>query len=171
MRVLAFIVLISLLLVSCKGKATDTGDKKSSEKVVTKEVKDTTTYSEDAEMNAAILEARKTLPDFYTRLASPQPGDNGFSLKVKISDANGEEECWFSEVKVQGDSLVGILSNKPTVCTSFSEGTFRAINEEDIRDWMYFQNRKMIGNKTVYPLIKSLSPREAFLMKRSLGIE
>lgn len=171
MKPLVLLVLTLLLIFACgsQNESADSSSKVKSDRETG--VVDTTVYSEDAETNAAIVQARKTLPEFYKRLEAPQDGDNGFSLKVKLTDENGEEECWFSQIAVEGDSLVGILSNKPVKVTSFKPGMKMAIEEKDIRDWMYFQNRKMVGNLTVYPMIKSLPPREAYLMKQSLGIE
>lgn len=171
MRALIVLLIACVFFTACKKEEiieTSSSTKKEEKK---EEVKDTITYSKDAEINAAILEARKTLPEFYKRLAAPQEGDNGFSLKVKLRDSNGEEECWFSKIAVEGDSLVGTLSNKPVTVTSLKQGMKMSIAEEDIRDWMYFQNRKMIGNLTVYPMINALPPKEAYLMKQKLGIE
>lgn len=137
-----------------------------------KEVKkDTVTYSEDPEMHAAVVEARATLSEFYKRLESPQEGDNGFSLKVKFTDENGSEELWLSKIKVDGDYLKGVLSNEPVTVKNLTVGTEYSIKEDDIRDWLYFKNRTMIGNKTIYPMIKTLPPREAYLMKMKLGIK
>lgn len=170
MKVLILLLSMLLLITSCESEKKQQSSKPAAQKKTAAEV-DTTIYSEDSEINAAIINARNTLPDFYKRLAAPQEGDNGFSLKVKVTDENGAEECWFSKIEVEGDSLMGVLSNQPVTVISLKPGMRMSIAEEDIRDWMYFQNRKMIGNLTVYPMIKALPPREAYLMKRNLGIE
>lgn len=90
---------------------------------------------EDAEMNAAIAEAQRTLPDFLTQLKSPK--NKMFSLKVKMPTADGgAEHIWVSDVAYKGGKFSGLLDNEPVDLPGKRRGDPVSFTEKDVTDWL-----------------------------------
>src|SRR3954471_13979549 len=69
----------------------------------------------DPEMNAAIGQARSTLPAFWASYQAPKEAETGHSLKVRFAyGSNSGEHIWMAEVKKIGDnSYSGQFANAP----------------------------------------------------------
>jgi uncharacterized protein YegJ (DUF2314 family) len=117
--------------------------------------------SGDAEMNAAIKQARATLPEFWRAMAAPGPGENGFSLKVRIVDHGKAEHIWFDAIERKGNSLTGVVTNTPEAVTTVKWGQRYEIGEAAISDWLYMRNGKFVGNRTLRVLLKQMPKAEA----------
>jgi uncharacterized protein YegJ (DUF2314 family) len=120
----------------------------------------TAVAEDDAEMNAAIAKGRDTLPQFWEVFAKPDAGDYGFSLKVKITDPHGAEYFWVNALERHDGKLTGVINNDPDTVTSVKLGDKIEIREADIRDWLYMRGGKMVGNRTLRPLLKHMKPAE-----------
>ena len=116
---------------------------------------------DDAEMNAAIDKARRTLSEFWGALAAPGPGEANFALKVMISDGEAVEHFWLTDIERSGDVIVGTISNDPSDVKSVRMGQRYEFSEADVSDWMYFRNGKMVGNETMRPLLKRMPEGQA----------
>lgn len=116
---------------------------------------------DDAEMNAAIDKARRTLPEFWGALAAPGPSEANFALKVMISDGEAVEHFWLTDIERSGDVIVGTISNDPSDVKSVRMGQRYEFSEADVSDWMYFRNGKMVGNETMRPLLKRMPEDQA----------
>ena len=123
---------------------------------------------DDAEMNAAIASARSSLPTFWDKLAKPEPGEDGFALKVRIVDGGQSEHFWLVEVKRDGDKLSGRINNEPNLVGNVKEGDRYNFAEADITDWMFMRNGKIVGNATMRPLLKQMAPEEAEVYRKML---
>ena len=112
-------------------------------------------------MLAAIAKARGTLPEFWRVLQTPEHGETGFSLKVKVTDNRGTEHFWVTDVQTQDSKITGTISNDPEVVASVKSGDRIQVPEVDISDWLYMRDGKMVGNETIRPLLKKMPADEA----------
>jgi uncharacterized protein YegJ (DUF2314 family) len=123
----------------------------------------------DAEMSAAVAKARGTLPQFWQVFDQRPPGTRAFCLKVRISDKNGTEFFWASNIERRDGKMFGTIDNDPNIVACVKNGEQIVIPEADIADWLYMRNGKMVGNYTVRALFKKMSPEEVEEVKRMLA--
>jgi uncharacterized protein YegJ (DUF2314 family) len=124
--------------------------------------------SDDAAMNAAIAEGRRTLPQFYRRLAAPLPGDSEFMVKFDIDLSDQLEFVWAVSLDRSATPMTGILINQP-INTSDRPGDRVVIPEASIIDWGYRAGRVMQGNFTNRVLLGQMAPEDAAEYRRFLG--
>lgn len=115
----------------------------------------------DLAMNAAIDKARKTLPAFWARFASPAPDERDFNLKLAITDANGTEHFWC--VDIEGDAVAATceIGNEPQLVESVSYGERVSVDFDIISDWMYFDGDKVRGARTIRAMLSRMSAEDA----------
>jgi uncharacterized protein YegJ (DUF2314 family) len=116
---------------------------------------------EDAEMSAAIREARASLPEFWKALAHPAPGVGDFALKVEIADSSGTEHFWLADITRRGDVISGLIDNEPAQVQTVKMGQRYEFKEDRISDWTFTRNGKMVGNWTARVLVKRMPRDEA----------
>ncbi|MGO9486682.1 MAG: YegJ family protein [Rhodomicrobium sp.] len=122
----------------------------------------------DAEMNAAIEKARKSLPLFWEKLAKPGEGESGFTLKVKIEDGGYSEHFWVIDIERKGETIFGTIDNTPEEVKSVTMGQRIRIAPDQISDWMYMHNRKMVGNETLRVLLARMPKQQADALRAML---
>jgi uncharacterized protein YegJ (DUF2314 family) len=122
---------------------------------------------DDAEMNAAIAAAHKTLPVFWKHLQA-HPGEPS-SLKVGLVSSNGHEHIWVSEIRVKGDKITGRLANDPDDLPGLKLGSPVSFTEDQISDWAYEKNGKLYGHYTTRIVIKHIDPAEAAPVRAMLS--
>lgn len=125
--------------------------------------------ADDPEMTAAIAKARETLPHFWAVFANPTRGETNFSLKVKITDKQGTEHFWATDIEARDGKTVGTISNEPNVVRRVKLGDRIDIPQADISDWLYLREGKMIGNYTVKALFKQMPADEVERLKAVMG--
>lgn len=123
----------------------------------------------DKKMNAAIDAARKSLPHFWSKLEKPGHDESDFNLKVRIEDKNGAEHFWCADVRREPGKMSGVINNDPMTVKSVSNGQRVFFTEDQISDWLYLRNGKMIGNYTVRPLMRDMSKEERREIESMLG--
>jgi uncharacterized protein YegJ (DUF2314 family) len=124
---------------------------------------------DDPEMVAAIAKARSTLPQFWKVFEKPEHGESDFSLKVKITDKNGTEHFWATDIKRRDGKIMGTINNDPNIVSSVKLGDRIEIPEADISDWLYMRDGKMVGNSTLKPLLKQMPAAEAERLKKMMA--
>ena len=145
-----------VLLAGCSGSGTG------KDRVVNVE-------GDDAEMNAAMATARSKLPEFWQRFDNPVPNESIFAIKVKVTDPNGTEHFWASELHKKDGKIFGAIDNDPNIVKSVSLGQVIEIPEADISDWTYTRDKKMHGNYTLRVLLKTLPVAQADELKKMLA--
>jgi uncharacterized protein YegJ (DUF2314 family) len=125
--------------------------------------------ADDKAMNAAIASARKTLPLFWAKLEKPGAGEIDFHLKVQIEDKNGVEHFWCGDVQRQDGKLSGVINNDPQVVKNVSTGQRVTFKNEQISDWLFMRDGKMIGNYTLRPLLSKMPKKERRELEAILG--
>ena len=118
--------------------------------------------NEDPEMGAAKANARATLAKFWRAYENPGPGERDFALKVALPFAqNNTEHIWVSDIQRDGSSVSGVINNVPRDVKTLRLGQRIQIRDEQISDWMYLREGKIVGNHTLRPLLKRMPPAEA----------
>lgn len=115
----------------------------------------------DPEILAAIAKARESLPQFWQVFEDRGRGESNFALKVKITDKNGTEHFWATEIERKDGRTMATINNDPNIVSSVKLGDRIEIPEADISDWLYIRDEKMVGNETLRPLLKRMPAEEA----------
>jgi uncharacterized protein YegJ (DUF2314 family) len=119
-------------------------------------------------MNAAMEKARSTVKTFIAALGAPQPGESGYSVKVRFADGSNAEHMWLSPVAFDGASFQGTVNNKPEKVQNVRIGQKASVDPSQISDWMYIKNGKLIGGFTFRVLRDSMPPAERAEFDKSL---
>jgi uncharacterized protein YegJ (DUF2314 family) len=124
--------------------------------------------AEDAAMNAAVAEAKTSLPLFLARLDAGQiQATDG--LKVGFPVDNGHEHIWVNQIARKGDQLTGTLANEPNWMPGLHQGSPVTFAPELVSDWSYEKGGKLWGNYTTRVMVPSLAPEEAEAVKANLS--
>ncbi len=119
--------------------------------------------SQDADMNAAIEDARKHLPIFLS--AADRLGQSDEKLVVKwgktLTNAPIEREhIWVTLNRIDGTTLTGTLDNQPENFPG-AIGDEVAFDLAEVSDWMIIQgNGKMQGAWTLRVLLPEFSQED-----------
>ena len=133
----------------------------------------TTVPNSEASVNAAIDRAKADLPIFFARLAKPDPGDSGFSVKIRYDTTkpNSGEHIWANEVVRSGDMITATISNQPRDIPHLKYGQRVTVPIAHVTDWMYVRGGKYYGAYTVRALLPFMSPKDAEAMRQKLAPE
>lgn len=158
------VALLLVALAGCSGGANSTTAISSSDDKVVKRAgrPDIHIVKNDAAaaMSAAIVKARATIGDFITAFKAPKAGQKNFTLKKQFIDANGGEHMWVSELSFDGKSFRGVLTNAPYEVRNVKAGDLVTVTPQEISDWMYIDNGKLVGGTTIRALTDKMSPAE-----------
>jgi uncharacterized protein YegJ (DUF2314 family) len=134
----------------------------------------TNVSSQNEAVNAAIAKAKSTLPVFFARNASPQPGDSGFAVKIRyVTDAaNGSgEHIWAGDVVHNGDTVTATIANEPRDIPNLAKGQRVTVPVSQLTDWMYIRDDKYHGAYTVRALVPFMPRAQAAAMRERLAPE
>lgn len=115
----------------------------------------------ETELAKAIETARRTLPQFWERLAANEPHETGYALKIVAADQHGSEHLWVTRLHARDRRLYGFVDTAPRRVRSIRSGHELEIRTDAIVDWMFFRNGRMVGNHTGRVLLRYLPPAEA----------
>ena len=118
--------------------------------------------SNDAEMNAAIQQAKDSFPLFIKAFQSPTFTQSYFAVKVKFSYGNGEngEHIWVSQLTFSDNQFTGVVGNEPLYVKDIKLGDSVIINNDDVSDWMIIDDGKLLGGFTIYVIRNSMTENE-----------
>jgi uncharacterized protein YegJ (DUF2314 family) len=111
-------------------------------------------------MHRAVLEARKTVGEFITVLKHPASGQQDFEVKEPFIEGNEVEHIWLSHVRLVGPRFEGRVDNKPQKIPGLKLGQLVSVNPNEISDWLYVDNGKLVGGYTVRAHYNELSPQQ-----------
>jgi len=110
---------------------------------------------DDAEMNAAIEEARRRLPEFRRALDADArrviPTIEGALVKARFESVitgDAEHMC-LEDAGFEGDNVVGTLANEPKNMPELSKGEWVSITADAVSDWAYRQGGRTFGGFTI----------------------
>jgi uncharacterized protein YegJ (DUF2314 family) len=117
--------------------------------------------SSDPEMNKVIEKARNGLSTFWVHYTNPGPGENGFALKVRLSEGSKHEHFWLIALEHRDELIFGKIANDPNVIHNVKNGQVIQVEPDRITDWMYLRDGKIVGNETLRPLLKRMPKAQA----------
>lgn len=112
----------------------------------------------DHEMNAAIREAQDSLGIFFTALANPQPNQKSFLLKARYIEGDRTEHIWLADLDLTTMPGTGTVANA-TDFPSLAYMQRASFKPDQITDWMYFEDDKLVGGFTTQLLIRRSKPQ------------
>jgi uncharacterized protein YegJ (DUF2314 family) len=118
---------------------------------------------DEKEMDAAIARARQEVDSFVSELS--RPTGTAHSVKAPIEDAGKTEHFWLTDVTFKDGQFTGKIGNDPGIVGNVTFGQTWNIKKADISDWMFLRDRKMHGNYTMRPLLKTMSEEEATMYR------
>jgi uncharacterized protein YegJ (DUF2314 family) len=140
-------IVLALAIVGCSSRRWD-------------EDKVTSVADDDARMNAAIAKAKATVDTFIAALKSPKPGQKDFSVKMPFVDGEHTEHMWLAPVSYDGKVFRGIVNNEPQSVKNVRLGQEVEVAPPGISDWMYVENGKIVGGRTIRVLRETLPAGE-----------
>lgn len=117
-------------------------------------------------MKTAISKAKSTVAEFITVLG--QNGADSFSVKAPITDSNGTEHFWITDISFENDAFTGKIGNEPGVVKNVKEGQAWTVKKDEISDWMYTKGDRIHGGYTIDPLLGSFPKDKADAMRAQL---
>ena len=114
--------------------------------------------NDDPRMVAATQKARVTAPEFAKALGAPKPNQDGFAVKLRVTDGKATEYMWISDLSFDGQSFRGRLGNTPDAVTGVKLGDELAVKPGELSDWMYVEDGRLVGGYTLRVIRDSVSP-------------
>jgi uncharacterized protein YegJ (DUF2314 family) len=114
--------------------------------------------NKDAQMRRAVREARKSVGVFIAALKHPAKGQRDFEVKKPFMNDGEVEHLWLSEVEFRGNRFHGRVDNRPHRIEGVKFGDRVSVNPQEISDWAFVDNGKLMGGYTIRVLSRNLSP-------------
>lgn len=105
--------------------------------------------SEEEKIFLAVEKAKNTLHYFVKIISNPSNIHANFSIKAKLKDDIKEENLWINDVKYDNFVFEGVLGNFPKVINSVKYGDVLKVNIDDVIDWMFIENKRLIGGYSI----------------------
>lgn len=122
----------------------------------------------NAAMKKAVHQARRTVGVFIQALQSPTAGQHDFEVKKPFRQGDAVEHIWLSNVTFSGNRFHGYVDNRPRKITGLKMGDRVSVDPNEISDWAYVENGRLVGGYTIRLLYMELSPeRRAALEKEA----
>ena len=104
---------------------------------------------DDPQMVAAINQARATVDQFIAALNNPTDVQADFSIKLPVTDGDQVEHMWLSDVRYADGKFTGQIANEPLELTNVALGDDAEIARDQISDWMYVDDGRLMGGYTI----------------------
>lgn len=127
--------------------------------------------SSDPVMAQAINKAKASLPDFFTHVGKPGPGEDRFAVKIYYPTAKGGEHIWATVAGYDGTMVTASISNEPVDIPDLKLGQRVAVPVDRLTDWMYFRERMIVGGQTIRAILPRMEAAEAAQFKAMLAPE
>lgn len=126
---------------------------------------------QDAAMNAAIAEARRSYPQFLTQFnaAPAREASQSYMLKLGLPTPDGgHEHIWVSNLRRERGQLVGDLANEPAGLSGRHLGSRVVVDDAQVSDWAIITNEGMYGSFTTRVMLPFIDPNEAASLRQML---
>jgi uncharacterized protein YegJ (DUF2314 family) len=114
----------------------------------------------DKQMDRAVENAQRDLAFFIAALRAKKSGDTVFEIKKGFIDGNNVEHLWIREVSYDGKNFHGKIDNQPLQIRNAHAGQRVTVTPQEVDDWMFLKDGKLIGAYTTRVLYARLSPEE-----------
>jgi len=122
-------------------------------------------------MAQAVQKARKTTNKFIAALRSPKSSQSRFAIKKPFIEGDKVEHLWINEVSFDGKVFHGKIDNEPVDTKAVRLGDPVTVKPEEITDWMYVQDGKLVGGYTICALCRNMSPAEKKQFEQDAGCQ
>jgi uncharacterized protein YegJ (DUF2314 family) len=124
----------------------------------------------DPVMNAAMADAKKSLPVFLEQLKSPAAGVTMLSLKVAVgTDIGSVEHIWVDQIRqLEDGTFEAVYANDP-VDFEGNLGDPVTFDEKSISDWSYLEDGFLHGNYTTRVMLPQIDAESAASLKEILA--
>jgi uncharacterized protein YegJ (DUF2314 family) len=112
----------------------------------------------DRAMKRAVREARRTVGYFIAALSHPAAGERDFEVKKPFRQGDKIEHMWLADVTFRGNRFHGYIDNMPRKIKGLKMGDRVSVNPDEISDWAFVENGKLIGGYTIRVLYSELPP-------------
>jgi uncharacterized protein YegJ (DUF2314 family) len=109
-------------------------------------------------MKRAVHQARRTVGVFIQALQHPAAGQYDFQVKKPFRQGDVVEHLWLSDVSFSGNRFHGQVDNHPRKIKGLKMGARESVNPNEISDWAYVENGRLVGGYTIRLLYSELSP-------------
>jgi uncharacterized protein YegJ (DUF2314 family) len=116
--------------------------------------------NEHAAMHQAVIKARKTVGQFIGAVKHPATGQTDFEVKKPFVQGNEVEHIWLSDVQFTGSRFQGRVDNTPRKIRGLKVGQLVSVNPNEISDWVYIDNGKLVGGYTIRAHYNQLTPEQ-----------
>ena len=111
----------------------------------------------DRELAGIAENARRSLPTFFRNLTRPESGANNFCVKYPLTAIDGRTEyVWLGNIHFRHGVYYGAVANATSLHDSVKKGDSIIIDTEKIADWMYVQNGKILGGRSIKYLLEKI---------------
>lgn len=126
---------------------------------------------ENKEMLNAIARAKNTFSEFELAIKSNNPNLKNFTLKKPFESPEGDEHLWIKEVIFYAakNKYIGIIADKPIHTEKVKMDEIVEIDENEISDWMYFENNIVKGGYTLRLLRSNMTDEDRKLFDKESG--
>ena len=111
------------------------------------------------DMKRAVHEARRTVGVFIQALRKPAAGQSDFEVKKPFRQGDIVEHLWLANVTFSGNRFHGYVDNKPRKIKGLKMGDHVSVNANEISDWAYIDNGRLVGGYTIRVIFAELSPK------------
>ena len=126
--------------------------------------------SDDAEMNMAIENAKKTLDSFDYAVKNNSRVFVFFGLKKRFVENETVEHIWVDYVSMENGKYIGVVNNLPEKITGIKVGDTVEIDKNDVSDWMYVKGSKLHGGYTIRLLRNRMTETERENFDKESGL-
>ena len=116
--------------------------------------------NEHAAMHQAVVEARRTVGKFVHALKHPASGQTDFEVKKPFVQGTEVEHVWLSDVQFTGGRFHGRVDNTPRKIHDLKVGQVVSVNPNEISDWVYIDNGRLVGGYTIRAHYNELTPAQ-----------
>ncbi len=160
------ILTAALVLFSCKEQ------KGKPDKVENNGDKVYSVEPDDIAINRAVDSAKATYSRFLEDFKRQDSSAGNFVIKIRFSyEGDIAEHIWVNELHFKTGKLFGILNSIPAYVTTLKMGDTLEVKKEDISDWMYVRNNKMIGGYALRALYSKMSEKERKELREELDFD
>jgi len=114
----------------------------------------------DARMRRAVHEAQRTVGVFILALRHPAANQSDFEVKKPFRQGDVVEHMWLADVTFSGNRFTGYIDNQPRNIKGLKMGDRVSVNANEISDWAFIQDGRLIGGYTIRVLYTELSAAE-----------
>ena len=114
----------------------------------------------DQQMDRATVRARKHVDRYIAALQHPAGNQRDFQVKKLFVKDGKAEHIWLADVKFTGNRFVGTVDNKPMYINDLKIGAKASVNPDEVIDWSYVEDGRLVGGYTIRVLYSELTPEE-----------